>query len=640
MKDEDKQSLHFKVSKQWTSSQNTKLFQDSFTRERVLERARSNLGLYARLVREGEFIYRDSPTSLDSILAAHILLLVEPEYPDPFLRNLIKDTFPELALHAHRVLNHVSDPSLRISPPPKFVWSSLIPQLSAIQKQQLSEKSAHFRRMRWGFFGITAGTLAWKLTKQPSFALAIISFLNISTSRQQHKMDEDLIVVDDVDALEPEAGPSTVPSTSTLNLRHKLSMGTSSASTSRLRSGRNASAQPSAESSERTTRSSFSKNKPQPKLKLKLSDKAAAMAPGMSFLGQYDRELDSDDEELAFEEQFILRMSPGDDLEKLKKMVAAREVGNDVWFKFKGASTRIFVSLLGPLKLYDQMLVVDKKLENDEPVTNHMNFNIDEFIWPHGITPPLHHVRKRRFRKRVNRRTIESVEQEVERLLDEDTLATEVKYDILENVNPDLSDSEFIEREEPVDAPTPAISDSGEPQTPGYDMGDEGDDRDDIDEEEDAVEGDIDEDLAAELDLAMAGEDEDEGEGDDEEDEESEEDEEDEDEDDEDAQARKLLNEEVRDLEAAVAKKEREVASSANPLIKKRFEDALKKLTADLEMKLAQRDELKEMQRLKKEGLTTIGPDTDDEGGVDDGPNENVPEGEDLFGSEDEMDLT
>lgn len=31
-------------------------------------------------------------------------------------------------------------------------------------------------------------------------------------------------------------------------------------------------------------------------------------------------------------------------------------------------------------------------------------FNIDEFIWPHGITPPLKHARKRRFRKRVNRR--------------------------------------------------------------------------------------------------------------------------------------------------------------------------------------------------------------------------------------------
>lgn len=51
-----------------------------------------------------------------------------------------------------------------------------------------------------------------------------------------------------------------------------------------------------------------------------------------------------------------------------------------------------------------QMLVVGNKIADESQLTNHKNFNIDEFIWPHGITPPLHHVRKRRFRKRVNRR--------------------------------------------------------------------------------------------------------------------------------------------------------------------------------------------------------------------------------------------
>lgn len=82
------------------------------------------------------------------------------------------------------------------------------------------------------------------------------------------------------------------------------------------------------------------KAKMQPKLKLKLSEKAAAQAPGMSFLGPYDRELDSDDDEdLVFEEQFVLRLPPGEDCEKLRKIVSSREVSDDVWFKFKGAST-------------------------------------------------------------------------------------------------------------------------------------------------------------------------------------------------------------------------------------------------------------------------------------------------------------
>ncbi|KAJ7685378.1 TAFII55 protein conserved region-domain-containing protein [Mycena polygramma] len=459
-------------------------------------------------------------------------------------------------------------------------------------------------------------------------------------------MDEGFIVVDDVDPI-PLQPPLTDTSDTEGFQRPRSVAEHSMAPTSRLRSS---SRTPAHESSDRTTRSATAKSKPQPKLKLKLSDKAAAQAPGMSFLGQYDRELDSDDEDLAFEEQFILRMPPGEDCEKLRKMVAAREVSNDVWFKFKDSRRAVFhignntyssklvdlPCIIESQKTLDnkqmfkvadicQMLVVENRIDRDEPL-GHKNFNIEEFIWPHGITPPLHHVRKRRFRKRVNRRTIESVEQAVERLLDEDSLASEVKYDILENVNPDLSDSEFIERDEPIDAPTPAISDSGDPVT-GGDANEDDEDSDDSDEPD----GDIDEELAAELDLALGDE---EGDGDDEDEEDESEEEDDDDDDDEAVQSRKLLNEEIRDLEAAVAKKENEIANSANLLIKKRFEDALKKLTADLEMKRAQRDELKERQRMEKEGIPVEldNPEEANEAGGDDE--------DDLFGSDTGMDLT
>jgi transcription initiation factor TFIID subunit 7 len=175
------------------------------------------------------------------------------------------------------------------------------------------------------------------------------------------------------------------------------------------------------------------------------------------------------------------------------------------------------------------------------------------------------------------------VEQEVERLLDEDAMATEVKYgecfpsrwhiicsflcaEVLENVNPDLSDSEFIEQEVPLDAPTPAISDLGEGM--GGDLG-EGDEDEGAEgnESEPEQEGDIDEELAAELDMALG--DEDEGAADEEEEEEDEsEEDDDDDEDDDEAEARHLLSEEIRDLEAAVAKKQNEIAASLNPLIR------------------------------------------------------------------------
>ncbi|KAH8119428.1 TAFII55 protein conserved region-domain-containing protein [Phellopilus nigrolimitatus] len=438
--------------------------------------------------------------------------------------------------------------------------------------------------------------------------------------------DDDLIVVDDEPAHEA-SGSESVDAQAFYGRAPRTI-----AESVTMRSSRRRSTPPvglGAGGLDRTTRSSHAKPKSQPKLKLKLSDKAtAAMASGTSFLGAYDRELDSDDEDLTFEEQFILRMPPGEDCEKLRKLVSSREASNDIWFKFKDSRRAVFHidNSLYSAKLVDlpciiesqktldnkqmfkvadicQMLVLGDKIESEEVVANQKGFNIDEFIWPHGITPPLHHVRKRRFRKRVNKRTIETVEQEVERLLEEDAKASQVKYDVLENVNPDLSDSEFVETEVvPLDLHEPGHpgSDAIDGPTPGT-----GADGESADEEE---EGDIDEELAAELDLALGddGEDADEedGEDGDEDDEDaSDEEDEDEDEDDETVQARRLLNEEIRDLEAAVAKKNTEIASSANPLIRRRFEDALKKLQADLDSKLLQRDELSEQQRMRKEGF-------------------------------------
>jgi transcription initiation factor TFIID subunit 7 len=148
-------------------------------------------------------------------------------------------------------------------------------------------------------------------------------------------MDEDdLIVVDDGDDDYSPAGPSTQP----IAISNPAVHSGTGMSTRRRSTAGSTSYSAYMDSSERTTRSA-AKLKSQPKLKLKLSEKAAAQAPGMSFLGPYDRELDSDDEDLTFEEQFILRMPAGDDCERLRKMVATREISNDVWFKFKGKTS-------------------------------------------------------------------------------------------------------------------------------------------------------------------------------------------------------------------------------------------------------------------------------------------------------------
>jgi transcription initiation factor TFIID subunit 7 len=190
----------------------------------------------------------------------------------------------------------------------------------------------------------------------------------------------------------------------------------------------------------------------------------------------------------------------------------------------------------------------------------------------------------------------------------------------LDNVNPDLSDSEFIEQDNGLEPQTPGgHSEPGDAGTPGG--GADGDESDE-DGEDGEADGDIDEELAAELDRELEGED------GDEDDEDESEDEDDEDEGDGDGdetqQARQLLNEEIADLEFAVRKKEAEVASTGNPLIRKRFEDALKKLRADLEVKMGQKDEMIEMARLRKAGEPEpdegeAGDDAEGDDGVDPG---------------------
>lgn len=160
-------------------------------------------------------------------------------------------------------------------------------------------------------------------------------------------MDDDhLIVVDDDNDLGPSTSVHETVDAPSLNANSRpKTLAERNIGPSRLRNSTTPSPL-SLDNSERTTRSTNTKSKPQPKLKLKLSDKAASQAPGTSFLGQYDRELDSDDEDLAFEEQFILRMPPGEDCDRLRKAIASREVGDDVWFKFKGSCLALFFYVL------------------------------------------------------------------------------------------------------------------------------------------------------------------------------------------------------------------------------------------------------------------------------------------------------
>ncbi|GAA5993330.1 hypothetical protein JCM5350_001568 [Sporobolomyces pararoseus] len=370
------------------------------------------------------------------------------------------------------------------------------------------------------------------------------------------------------------------------------------------------------------------------------------VGPGGQHIGPadtvgWDRELDSDPEEpLAVEEHFVLRVPP-EIAPRLKDLTDKRDLPPDVWFKFKDSRRAVFHmgNKLYGAKLVDlpallesqrltgvggqtvkvadvsQMLLVEEEIQEESQVTAGRTFNIEDFVYPHGITPPLKHVRKRRFRRRINRRTIEQVETAVEKLLEADAKAEKVQYEMLDYDVP--SDDEEYEPARDsgafggsVGAPTPrpdGIASSpapfGDGESARGDNDDEDRDRDEEDDEDEEGGSGYDSDLANEINKGLEAmdkseDDEDSEDGDglfggssDDDDDEEEDQAQEQAVDPQEVEARKrikLLAEEMGDLDKAIASKENELAKAANPIFKKRFEEMIKKLTVDRDSKRAQ----------------------------------------------------
>ncbi|KAJ3044101.1 hypothetical protein HDV00_003205 [Rhizophlyctis rosea] len=169
-----------------------------------------------------------------------------------------------------------------------------------------------------------------------------------------------------------------------------------------------------------------------------------------------EAEVVDEEAEVPIEEHFILRMPPGQPAKTLREKVSAREVPEDVFFKFVDSRRAEFhmgeqnfqaklvdlPCIIESQKTLDskqfykiadicQMLVVEDRPPVADPAPlPPQSANPDEFIWPDGLTPPLKNVRKRRFRKRMSKRAIEDVEREVERLLQADANAADTRFDL------------------------------------------------------------------------------------------------------------------------------------------------------------------------------------------------------------------
>jgi len=393
-------------------------------------------------------------------------------------------------------------------------------------------------------------------------------------------------------------------------------------------------------------------------LKAKVKGKPPKRIPGEGYDSEAsDREIDP-----HIEEQFILRMEPGEDCDYLRQSIMDKKIGipkamggADVYMKFfEGNGRRAAIHIRGRIyaatlvdlpciiegmKSWDkrgwwksadicQMLLVYALVRSDdEAKTIALPDIIDQTThqYPHGLTAPMHHARKRVFRKRMSKNAIEAAEAAVNRLLQADETALETRFD---HYDPEQRESQaYSDQEEYSDDEEDAEGeddvDQGyfngahgqgqvqEDQTPQAEEDDEPDEDFEAEfmaafEDEPAPDAsstpmssnnlpDSSNTLAAETPILhgegdASGQEVDDGglledSGD-----ESAEDEDDDDEGDVDAKKQRqeqldVAREDILELESQLAQQQAQLAAQRNPILKRRVEENIRKIKQELQLK-------------------------------------------------------
>lgn len=223
----------------------------------------------------------------------------------------------------------------------------------------------------------------------------------------------------------------------------------------------------------------------QPTLKLKPVGKIPHRPLGEG----YDSEAEDREVDPVIEEQLIFRMIPGDHCDYIRTAIQERKIGIPKanggadfyikWLDEEGRRAVVVVqgqayaailvdlpTITEGMKTWDkkamvktadicQMLLVFAAVENEEEAkTIPLPQTVEHgHRWPHGITPPMHDARNRRFRKRLSKLEIQNKEAEVERLLAADREAANVRIEWIDNKQTaEADDLDDYEGEEDEDA--------------------------------------------------------------------------------------------------------------------------------------------------------------------------------------------
>ncbi|KAH8881248.1 hypothetical protein GQ53DRAFT_754550 [Thozetella sp. PMI_491] len=209
----------------------------------------------------------------------------------------------------------------------------------------------------------------------------------------------------------------------------------------------------------------------------------------------YDSEAEDREVDPVIEEQLIFRMMPGEHCDYIRNAIkdktlglSRQQHGADVSMKWiDNESRRCMITVQGQpyaavlvdlptitegTKTWDkkafvksadicQMLLVFAKVTSEQeaksiPLPSTIK---NGYQWPHGLTPPMHDCRNRRFRKRLSKLEIQNKDAEVERLLAADKSAVASRWEMIDDRQDDAIMEESGEEYDDEDADADAYGD-------------------------------------------------------------------------------------------------------------------------------------------------------------------------------------
>ncbi|EUC62223.1 Tom37 carboxy-terminal domain protein [Rhizoctonia solani AG-3 Rhs1AP] len=110
-------------------------FKHAFAREKLLDKARKAFDLLSAILNENEFIYGDSATTTDVIMAAYILPMLYIPFPGSRISTELRTSYNSLALHAERILEIAQSKQLAPTLETPTVRSSLSAVFNSWRKE-------------------------------------------------------------------------------------------------------------------------------------------------------------------------------------------------------------------------------------------------------------------------------------------------------------------------------------------------------------------------------------------------------------------------------------------------------------------------------------------------------------------------